>query len=129
MARFLADAQKLSGAGGSLGLGSGGQGSGLLSPAQVSALASSVRSARVDVYTGTHDHLLRRLSLRVAVSTTARARATLAGLRSATLSLVLQFADLNRPQRIAAPSNPQPVSELLPVLERLGLVKGSPSSG
>jgi hypothetical protein len=122
MARFLADAEKLSRAGGSLGLPSADQGAGL-SRAQISALANSVRSARVDVYIGKHDHLLRDLSLRAAISTSARARATLAGLSSATLSLVLRLGELNHPQRIAPPSNPQPVSRLLAVLERLGLPK------
>ncbi len=127
-ARFLADAGKLAGAGGSLGLGAAGQGTGSFAAGEVSALERSVRSARVDVYIGASDHLLRALSLRVEVLTTPAARAALGGLRSGTLTLSLQFAELNQPQTIAPPSNPQSISQLLPVLERLGLV-GGPARG
>lgn len=121
--RFLADAERLSGAGGTLGLGAGGPGA-LFSAARLSALSSSVRSARVDVYAGAHDHLLRRLSLSATLSTTSQARAALGALRGASITLVLQFAGLNQPQAIPAPSNPQPISQLGPALQRLGLVPG-----
>jgi hypothetical protein len=123
--RFLSDASKLSSAGGALGLGTAGQSPGSFSASEVAAIEGSLRSARVDVYTGAQDHLLRRLSLRVELATTPAARAALGGLRSATLALNLAFAQINKPQAIAAPANPQPISELLPVLERLGLVRGS----
>ena len=136
VARFLADAEKLSGAGIALGLGGGsggGSGSGglsLLSPAGISALSTAVRSSHVDLYTGAHDHLLRRLALSAAISTTPATRAALGGLGSADLMLVLQFTGLNQPQTIAAPSHPQPISQLLPALERLGgALQGLGSSG
>lgn len=124
--RFLADADKLAGAGGALGLGAGGgSGLSLLSPAGIRALAGSVHSARVDLYTGSHDHLLRRLTISASISSTPQTRAALGGLGSARLQLTLQFAGLNQPQAIAAPSNPQPISKLLPALERLGLALGA----
>jgi hypothetical protein len=129
VARFVADAEKLSGAGGALGLGTGGQGLSLLSPAGISALSGAVRSSNVDLYTGVSDHLLRRLSLTAAISTTPATRAALGGLGNANLTLVLQFAGLNQPQTIAPPSKPQPMSALLPALERLGLALGAGTSG
>jgi len=125
--RFLADAQRLSGAGGALGLGAGAGGAAgsLLAPARLSALSSSISSARVDVYVGANDRLLRRLALSATISSaTPQARAALGGLRSATLTLVLRFAGLNQPQTILAPSNPQPLSQLGPALQRLGLAPG-----
>jgi hypothetical protein len=128
VARFLADAAKLSGASGSVGLAGATPGSGLLSKAGIAALSSSVSSTRVDVYTGRDDHLLRRLSLSAKILTNAKARATLQGLSSATLSLQLQFTDLNKPQQIVAPRNPRPLSELLADLRQLGLVSGEGSS-
>jgi len=125
--RFFADVAKLSAAGRALGAGGGPE---LLSQAQISALASSVRAARVDVYSGARDRLLRRLSLTAAVlATNAQARATLGGLRRATLAVVLQFADLNLPIRIAPPVNPQPVSRLVLDLQRLGLIPPSAPRG
>jgi len=120
-ARFLADAERLSSAGGAI---AAGQGAGLLTQARVEALSASVRSARVDIYTGARDHLLRRLALSAAVSTTPGARAALGGLVDARLTFVLQFAQLGRPQTISAPSKPQPLSQMGPALERLGLARG-----
>ncbi|HEV2923269.1 MAG TPA: hypothetical protein VGW98_04485 [Solirubrobacteraceae bacterium] len=120
-ARFLADAERLSRAGGAL---AAGQGAGLLTPARAKALSDSIRSARVDIYTGARDHVLRRLALSAAVSTTPAARAVLGGLVEGTLTFVLQFARLGRPQAIAAPVNPQPLSRLGPALERVGLARG-----
>lgn len=127
VARFVADAQKLSGAGSALGLGAAGP-TALLSPAAISALASSVRAAHVDVYTGTEDHLLREITLTASVAATPQTRAALGDISSATLTLTLQFADLNEPQSISAPSNPQPITGLLGALQRLGLLS-STSSG
>jgi hypothetical protein len=121
MSRFLADAERLLSAGGPL---AAGQGAGLLTPARAEALSASVRSARVDIYTGARDHLLRRLALSAALSTTPAARAALGGFVDGTLTFVLQFAQLGRPQTIAAPANPQPLSQLGPALERLGLTRG-----
>lgn len=109
--RFLADALTLSSDGGTLGLGAAGS-SGLISAAQISALSHSVRSARVDVYTGAGDHQLRRLSVSASVVARGRARSALGGLPAARLTLVLEFSDLNQPQRITAPSNPLPLAEL-----------------
>lgn len=122
VARFLADMRKLSAAVAPLALGAGTPGSGLLSPALAAALSSSVRSARANIYTGARDHLLRRLSLALAIAPTARTRPSLGGLRLATLRLLFGLTDLNQPQRILAPSNPQPFTKLLPALERLGLI-------
>ncbi len=127
-ARFLADAQRLAGAGGALGLAGSGPAA-LISPGEISSLAGSVRSAHVDLYTGEHDHLLRRIYVQGTIATTPQTRAALGGRSGATLALTLQFADLNAPQTITAPSNPQPISGLLGALQRLGLLAGTPSSG
>jgi hypothetical protein len=116
-ARFLADVQRLASSGGALA----GNGASLLTPARVAALSGSVRSARVDIYTGAHDHLLRRLALSAELSTTPSARAALGGLGGGTLTFALEFSQLNRPQTITAPSNPQPLTRLGPVLGRLRL--------
>jgi hypothetical protein len=125
--RFFADAARLTQAGSPLG--SGGLGSELLAPGDLAALESSLRSARVDVYTGSADHLLRALSVRATFSPPDGARGTPGGLRAATLTLLLRFAQLNEPQTILAPSKPQPISRLLPALERLGLLTLPQPSG
>ena len=122
---FLADVSKLSQAGGSLGLGSTGS-TGALSPSAVSELAKSIKSAHVDVYTGQSDHLLRRLEVTASVTGTPQTQALLGGLRSADLKVLLELSDLNQPQSISAPPNPEPASQLLPALQQLaGALQGA----
>jgi hypothetical protein len=109
--RFLVDAQTLLANGGALTLGSAG-GSARLTPARLSALSRSLRSARIDVFVGARDHRLRRLSVSASLHTDARTRPALDGLRTARLTFVLEFADLDRPQTIAAPRDPRPLAAL-----------------
>jgi hypothetical protein len=109
--RFLADAQALLANGGALALGSAG-GSTWLTPARLATLSRSLRSARVEVFVGAHDHRLRRLSVSASLRTDARTRSALDGLHTARLTFVLEFADLDRPQTIAAPRDPQPLAAL-----------------
>jgi hypothetical protein len=125
---FLADVSKLSQAGGGLALGSvPGAGSGAaLSPSVITELGNSIKSTHVDLYTGQSDHLLRRLEVNATVSGTPRTQALLGGLSSAALKVTLEFSELNKPQTIAAPSNPQPPSRLLPALQQLvSLLQGA----
>lgn len=130
VARFLADASRLSSAGSALEVSARqGSATGLISPETILALAHAVKSARVDVYTGKEDRLLRRLVLTATLSSKNGGNSTLEGLRTATLHLDLQFSDLNRPQTIIAPSNPRPISELVGVLQQLGVVPRSSSAG
>jgi hypothetical protein len=122
---FLADVSKLSQAGGALGLGSSGS-TGSLSPTVVNELAKSIKSAHVDVYTGQSDHLLRRLEVIAEVTGTSQTQALLGGLSSANLKVLLEFSDLNKPQNISAPANPEPASQLLPALQQLvGALQGA----
>jgi hypothetical protein len=126
---LLADVSKLSQAGGSLGLGSSlGGSSGALSPTLATELAKSIKAARVDVYTGQSDHLLRRLEVTATVNGTSQTQALLGGLSSANLKVLLEFSSLNKPQTISAPASPQPPSQLLPALQQLvGVLQGTGS--
>jgi hypothetical protein len=124
--RFLADARPPSS---SIGGRAGAQSSPLLGAALGSVPAGAVRAARVDLFTGTRDNLPRRLSLRFAVAGTPRTQAALGDVRRATLKLVVALSDLNRPQKIVAPTGPRPASELAPLLARLGLAGRSPTGG
>lgn len=119
VAGLLADVSKLTQSGGALGLGSSSLATGALSSSAISELAKSVKSAHVDVYTGQSDHLLRRLELTARVTATPQTQSILGGLSSATLKVDLELSDLNKPQTIAAPSNPESFSKLLPALQQL----------
>jgi hypothetical protein len=127
---FLADVSKLSQASTALGLGSAvpGASGGALSPAIVTELSKSVKSAHVDVYTGKDDHLLRRLEITATIVGAPQTEALLGGLKTAELKVLLEFSDLNKPQTISAPPNPQPSSQLLPALQQLvGALQGAGS--
>jgi hypothetical protein len=113
-ARFLADAGRVLSSGEALAGGVAGS-----ARAQAPPPSASVRSARVDLYTGAHDHLLRRLAITAQLSGGTAARA--AGLKPAqrTLTFELSFAQLNQPQIISVPASPRPPSALARALERL----------
>ncbi len=132
---FLADVSKLSQASTSLGLGSGLTGTpthpsgGALSSTVIDELAKSVKSAHVDVYTGKDDHLLRRLEVTATIAGTSQTEALLGGLKTAEVKVKLEFSDLNKPQSISAPPNPESSSQLLPALQQLvGVLQGAGSS-
>jgi hypothetical protein len=127
---FLADVSKLSQAGTTLGLGSPVPGAASISPTVIDELAKSIRSAHVEIYTGRDDHMLRRLEVSAAVAGTSQTRALLGGLSSAQVKVLLEFSDLNKPQAISAPSNPQPPSQLLPAVQQLlGVLQGAAGGG
>jgi hypothetical protein len=90
------------------GLGSAGG----LGPDTLSAVASQIQSANVDVWTGTSDKTLRRLSVKLTLPVTGQISTLLGGLRSAGIELSMQYANLNQPQTVSAPTNLQPYSQL-----------------
>ena len=127
--QFLADLNRVSGAGSVLGLGSLGGAGSILSAAQRAALARSITAARVDVNAGKADHVLRQLTVRATIDTSAADRATLKGLRTGTLTLKLAFSGINQPQSIVAPAGAQPLSVLTSTLSQLASGAGATSSG
>jgi hypothetical protein len=123
--RFLADVNTLLSKAKNLG-GSTTQGVPQgLSPTVQSVIERSVRSARVDVYTGESDHTLRRLALSVSLVVPADAQKSAGGLKSGELRFDLQIADLNADQAISAPANARPLSELQ---QALGVLQGGGTS-
>ena len=83
---------------------------GSIPPATQQRIAGEVHNATVDVWTGATDHLLRRLALDLTIPVTGQISTLLGGLRSAALSLTIQYSDINRPETITAPSHTQPYS-------------------
>jgi hypothetical protein len=123
VSRFLNDLGRVSSTGNNLGLGAG------LSAAQRAALSRSVTSARVDLYAGRSDHVLRRLTVHAALAAPADASSALGGLKAGTLDLTLAFSDVNQPQTIAAPANAQPLSKLTGLLGALSGATGATGTG
>ena len=110
--RFLADLNRITGAGSELALGGVSAGSSL-SPAELAALSKSIDHATIDIYVGASDHLLRRLDLRT---------------NDGVLSFSLGFSAVNRPVSIVAPPHPLPLSTLISDLQQIGVGSSATSS-
>jgi hypothetical protein len=95
-----------------LGLsGSSGLSSGL-SSSTLQTIANEVQNPNFDVWTGTGDRTLRKLSIHLTLPVSGQFSTLLGGLRSAAIALTMQYGDLNQPQTISAPTNLAPYSQL-----------------
>jgi hypothetical protein len=74
-------------------------------------IAAAVKNATVDIWTGTNDKTLRKLSLALTVPVTGTTSTELGGLTSAGIGLTLQYSHLNQTQTISAPTHVLPYSE------------------
>ncbi|HEY2004872.1 MAG TPA: hypothetical protein VGG87_00415 [Solirubrobacteraceae bacterium] len=81
-----------------------------ISPATRQKVASAVRNATVDVWTGSNDKTLRKLLVSLDFPVTGQISTELGGLSAAGISLSLAYANLNQPQTIAAPAHVRPFS-------------------
>jgi hypothetical protein len=76
------------------------------------ALEGAVEDAKVDVYVGSKDHLIRRLSTSLNATVPKRDRARLGGVRGGSLSLSLELADVNGRQEVEPPAKARPIAAL-----------------
>jgi hypothetical protein len=101
-----------------------------ISDATRTQIASAVKNPSFEVWTGSGDKTVRKLSIRLTLPVTGKTSSVLGGLRSADIGLVLQYADLNKPQKIQAPSSVRPFSEFQAKLQTfLAAVQGSVGAG
>jgi hypothetical protein len=77
-------------------------------PASGQQVARAVQHPVVDVWTGSGDHTLRKLSLSMGIRIRGKLSRILGGLTSAALGMTLQYTGLNRAQTITAPADVQP---------------------
>jgi len=103
-----------------------------ISPTTRARIASAVRQPSLDVWTGTSDKTLRKLAVNMTVPVTGQISSLLGGLNSAQISVSLQYADLNQPQTIVAPTKVAPYSQFQAKLQSFlssvqGAVGGPPA--
>jgi hypothetical protein len=84
-----------------------------LTPQQQQQIQQAVKTAKVQVWTGTDDKTLRKLQVDLGIQGT--------GGRSGDLTFILEIDDLNQDQTINAPANAKPLSALTRQLNGLGL--------
>ena len=87
-----------------------------LTPSQLNQVKSAVQDASVDVYSGTDDHLLRKLSLSLSIAPPASS-----GVSSVKVDFSVTLSNVNETQTITAPSGAKPISGLLSQLGISGL--------
>jgi hypothetical protein len=102
---------------------------GTLTPSQRDAITRSIKSAKVDVWTGAKDHTLRKVALDVQVDVPEDLRAQAGNLRTGHLILQVTLAQLNQHQTIRKPAGAKPLSELRSALSQLGLLGGGSADG
>ena len=81
-----------------------------ISAAEQRSIAEALRSPRLDIWTGTSDRVLRRLTFSATIPVSGAASTELGGMTSAAVTLDLGYSHLNQPQTITAPSSVQPYS-------------------
>jgi hypothetical protein len=89
-----------------------------LTPQQISQVQSAVKTASIDVYSGTSDKLLRKLALTLAIAPPASASSQIS---SVNINFSVTLSDVNQPQTITAPSNTKPLRDLLRQFQGGGL--------
>jgi hypothetical protein len=82
-----------------------------LAPATRQKIAAAVRNPSFDVWTGTSDKTIRRLTIGLTLPVTGTISTELGGVKSADIGLTMQYSDLNQPQTISAPKTVRPYGE------------------
>jgi hypothetical protein len=82
-----------------------------LTSAERNKIAGEVKNPRFDVWTGSSDRTLRRLTVAMTLPVTGTISTQLGGLRSADIGLSMQYGNVNQPQTITAPTAVRPYSE------------------
>ena len=94
--------------------------------AQLEQVKGAVQSPHIDVYSGTDDHLLRKLDLSLTIDPSEIASGTPVPVPPVDLEFSITFSDVNQSQTVEAPSGAKPISDLL---SQLGLGGLGPLSG
>ena len=109
VAQFMSDALKVVSSNANLAGGSTGE----LGSINPTAVASAVKSAQVDIYSGASDSILREFRLAVSFVVPQGFQSKLGGLTGGSLDLDATITNLNAPETIKAPSSAKPFSSLL----------------
>ncbi|MGD0197863.1 MAG: hypothetical protein ABSC56_08165 [Solirubrobacteraceae bacterium] len=84
-----------------------------VSAADLSEVASAVKSATIDIYTGSSDHIVREVRFALDFDVPQALAKSADGLTGGSLNLDATITNLNSPETIKGPSSSQPLSGLL----------------
>lgn len=100
-----------------------------LSESDLDRLARSVENPGFDVYVGKEDEIVRRISLRLAVSVPEEDRDEVGGIAGASLRLAAELTDVGGDQKVSAPRESRPIEELTRQLGGLEALAGAAGLG
>jgi hypothetical protein len=100
-----------------------------LPPSVKRQIEDAVKEARLDLYTGKEDKILRKVEVNIKFEIPENLRDDVQGLRSGDIDFSLEIADLNEPQTINEPKDARPLRELQRRLRGLGSLGGGASGG
>jgi uncharacterized membrane protein YgcG len=124
VAAFLSGLNTLLGKASALGVSSAIPTS--ISPATQSRIAGEVHNASFDVWTGNSDKTVRKLMIGLTLPVHGQLSTLLGGMSSAAITITMQYANLNQPQTITAPTNLAPYSQFTAKLQAiLGAIQGA----
>ena len=83
-----------------------------LPQATLDKIAQVVRNPTFDVYVGAEDERIRRLSANVQITVPEADRQQVRGIEGGSLELTIEFRGVGKPQRIEAPAQSRPLSDL-----------------
>jgi hypothetical protein len=108
---LLHDLGKLVGSASSLtGTGAAGAVKQGISAAEQRSIANALRSPQLNVWTGTGDQVLRKLTFTATIPVSGATSTQLGSMTGAVVTFSLQYSHINQPQTITAPSSVQPYS-------------------
>jgi hypothetical protein len=99
-----------------------------LTAQQRDVITKSIKSAKVDVWTGAKDHTLRKVAVNVQVDVPANLRAQAGNLQTGHVIFQVTIGQLNQAQKIIKPTNVRPISDLRSALSDLGLLGSGSAS-
>ena len=91
-----------------------------LTKQQIDQVAKVLKDPKFDVYVAKGDGTLRRVSVSFGIDVPKSAQTSSGGVKSANVTLSVEFAAVGEPQHIQAPANVRPISELTKQLGGLG---------
>jgi hypothetical protein len=92
-----------------------------LSDEDINKVADVVKNPTFDVYVGKDDNVVRRVAGQMQFEIPSNARAALGGLQGGSLDFSIQLSKVNGDQKIEAPANARPLSDLTKSLGASGL--------
>ena len=82
-------------------------------------IAGAVKNPSVDVWTGKSDKTARKVTIQLTLPVSGQISSVLGGLHTAQIALTLEYANLNQPQTITAPTTVRPFSEFTTKMQGL----------